>query len=113
MSGGYGAVPQQQMFAHRLPEALHQSALDLSLMRQRIDYRTDIVRADHSPDANLAGLSIDFDFRDRRYVARHVRMSGGHVGAAAGERQSLMFGRPRHERFPIELAAVARDEPSR
>ena len=50
----------------RLPDALHDAAVDLSFDDHRIDHRADIVHRDVAQQLHHAGIRIDLDLGDVR-----------------------------------------------
>src|ERR671918_862527 len=55
-----------QLLRHRQAETRHHSAVDLTLMRQRVDDGTHIVGCDHLDHLDLTGLPVHFYLSDLR-----------------------------------------------
>ena len=56
--GGYPAILSLHLFDESLSEALQESALDLPLVRQRVDHGAHIMGGDELRDLDLARLCV-------------------------------------------------------
>src|SRR5262249_57576871 len=70
------------LFHQGITQTLDETALDLPLMRERIDHRAHVVRRDHSFDFRLAGLAVDLDLGDLRHESGDRRAAGDLVALA-------------------------------
>ena len=95
MRGNHRAVFQNNPLAHGLADGLDQPALDLSLMGDRVDDGSDIMRGDDTAQAHLPGLAIDRHFGEMCGKARAVARLAGCVLALASSRAPCRVPRPR------------------
>ena len=66
------AAVHHQLFHDPLAHTHDRRAVDLTLVRYRIDDRADVVRADYPMNAHRAGVGVDFDFGHLRADIRNI-----------------------------------------
>ena len=110
MQGGHHPILHQQLFGERLAHSLYHTTLDLSLMRERVDNRPDIMRGHQLAELNLTSFGVHLYLSHLGTKGRDRDRPSGHVTASAGERRSPLLCRPSHERCQVQATAVSSDE---
>src|SRR5581483_4902264 len=98
------------MFGKRLANPLHHTALDLSLMCERVDDRANVMCGHELTQLHLASLRINLDLGHLGAKGSDANRVLWNVTPSATQRRSTLLRRPRHERYQVQTAAICRDE---
>ena len=104
-----------RMLQQRLPDALHDAAMDLAFEQKRIDGAAEVVDDRVAFDGDDAGLRIDLDLDDVAAVGkglcrRHAAMRGVESRLHAGRQFRRIARRLRHfEKIEAEIGAGDRE----
>jgi hypothetical protein len=110
MRSDYGAVAYDEVFRQGLADSLHDTTLDLSLMRERVDYRSDVMRRDQAAKLDLASFRINLDLGDLRGKTCDIHRRFEIVDTGSSDRNFAALRRPSQERRQVDATTVCRDK---
>src|SRR5262245_35107613 len=100
------------MLGERLTKALHDPAVNLSLMCERIEHRADILRSHKLAESDLARLRIDLYLGNLSTEGGHFNWYSWKVTASACKRNCTLLCCPSSECGQIQTYPASSDEVS-